>query len=247
MKKIFDWRQNFFFILAINFIAIALVPLLVRKPVFGLSENFIIFILTLILLITAYIVNGFYLKELRRLRIYQLNLEDRLQETFKYIGSVNLQMEEMKQSFSGFKKYPQNKKDIKTVFNYFAEKILSAINVDWVVLRIIDTNTKHSLRDERYSRGEKKTDFKKFDNSDLLKNNYQEDDFVIVRSDQDGFYLKTCCILPGSLKGSDQDFFVKSVVNQLEMLFIIFYSLEKNENNSRNLKLEKRTEKPIKK
>lgn len=236
MKKIFDWRKNFFFILAINFIAIALVPLFIRKSFFGFSQSFVIFLITFILLIAAYIVNALYLKELRRLRVYQLNLEDRLQETFKYIGSVNLQMEEMKQSFSGFKKYPQNKKDIKTTFNYFAEKILSAINVDWVIFKVIDTNTLYSLRDERYTRGDQIVDFKKFDNKDILKDKYQEENHTVIRSDQDGFYLKTCCIVPGSLDNSDQKFFVKSLVNQLEMLFIIFSSLEKNKNNAKELK-----------
>lgn len=235
MKKIFDWRKNFLFILAINFIAIALVPLLIRRPIFGLSQSLIIFLITLILLISAYVVNGFYLKELRRLRLYQLNLEERLQETFKYIGSVNLQMEEIKQSFSGFKKYPQNKKDIRIVFNYFAEKILSMINVDWIIIRIIDSNTLYSLRDERYSRGNKKIEFKKFDNKDLINEKYKEDACSIIRSDQAGFYLKTYCILPGILKDSDQEFFVKSVVNQLEMLYIIFSSLEKNKNNIKNI------------
>ena len=76
MKKIFDWRKNFFIILAINFIAIALVPLFIRRPIFGLSQSFVIFLITLILLIAAYIVNALYLKELRRLRVYQLNLEE---------------------------------------------------------------------------------------------------------------------------------------------------------------------------
>ncbi|NCB20826.1 MAG: hypothetical protein EOM88_02795 [Clostridia bacterium] len=236
MKKIFDWRKNFFIILAINFIAIALVPLFIRRPIFGLSQSFVIFLITLILLIAAYIVNALYLKELRRLRVYQLNLEDRLQETFKYIGSVNLQMEEMKQSFSGFKKYPQNKKDIKTAFNYFAEKILSAINVDWVIFRVIDTNTLYSLRDERYTRAKRKVEFERFENKDILKDNYKKEEHTIVYSDQVGFYLKTCCILPGSLDNNDQEFFVKSLVNQLEMLFIIFSSLEKNKNRNTELK-----------
>lgn len=233
MLKFFDWRKNFFIILAINFISIALVPLLIREPLFGIAENFVIFIIVVVLLSSAYIVSLLYLRELRRLRRYQLNLEERLQETFKYIGSVNLQMAEMKESFSGFKKYPESKKDIKTAFNYFAEKILSIINVDWVILRIIDTNTMHSLRDERYTRNNQKVDFSKFDNNEVLKEKYKQENIQIIRSNQSGFYLKTCAIIPGQLKNKDQEFFVQSMINQLEMLFVIFSSLDKNKNNKK--------------
>lgn len=233
MLKIFDWRKNFFIILAINFVSIALIPLLIRGPLFGIAENLVIFIIVVILLSSAYVVSLLYLRELRRLRRYQLNLEERLQETFKYIGSVNLQMAEMKESFSNFKKYPESKKDIKTAFNYFAEKILSIINVDWVILRIIDTNTMHSLRDERYTRNNQKVEFNKFDNAEIIKEKYKQDSVQIIRSNQSGFYLKTCAILPGQLKNKDQEFFVQSMINQLEMLFVIFSSLEKNKNNKK--------------
>lgn len=233
MLKIFDWRKNFFIILAINFVSIALVPLLIRGPLFGVDENLVIFIIVVTLLVSAYLVSLLYLRELRRLRRYQLNLEDRLQETFKYIGSVNLQMAEMKESFSNFKKYPENKKDIKTAFNFFAEKILSIINIDWVIIRIIDTNTMHSLRDERYTRNNQKIEFKKFDNAEICNEKHKDDDVSIVRSNQAGFYLKTCCVIPGQLKNKDQEFFIQSMINQLEMLFVIFSSLEKNKNNKK--------------
>lgn len=233
MLKIFDWRNNFFIILAVNFIFIAFVPFLIQESFFGLSQQFSVFILTAILLIIAYIVSLLYLREFRRLRRYQINLEDRLQETFKYIGSVNLQMEEMKESFSNFKKYPENKKDIKTVFAYFAEKILSILNIDWVVLRVIDTNTKHSLRDERFTRNNQKVEFKKFDNGEILKGSYKSNDFSVIQSDQEGFYMKTCCILPVKVKNADQEFFVRSMVSQLEMLFIVFSMLDKKKKNKK--------------
>ncbi|MDX9778804.1 MAG: hypothetical protein RBT30_01015 [Patescibacteria group bacterium] len=234
IRQFFSLKKNFFLILAFNFILIALLPLLIRNTIFGISENFSIFILSSLLLITAYLISLFYLHEIQRLKRYQLNLEDRLQETFKYIGSVNLQMEEMKASFSNFKKYPENKKDIKTVFNYFAEKIMTILNVDWLILRVIDINNAHSLRDERYSRNNKKVDFLKIDNKDIIAGKCSEEEVSIIQSEQSGFYMKSFCILPFKLKNKDQEFFVKSMVSQLEMLYIVFSILDKKKIKKNN-------------
>ena len=234
MLKILNWRKNFFLILGIIFIVIVIVPFYFEISIIGLSEKTFNLIFTILLLILAYCLSLLYLREFKRLRKYQVNLEERLQVTFKYIGSVNLQMEEMRQSFSNFKKYPESKKDIKTVFSYFSEKILGMVNADWVILRVIDTNSLKTLREEKFFRNNRKVDTNKFDNGDILKGKCKVDDCGIIKSDQEGFYIKTICILPINLKNSDQEFFIKSMINQLEMLFIVFSALDKKNNKNNN-------------
>lgn len=232
MLKIFNWRKNFFVILGVIFVLIIIIPFYFEISVLGLSEKTFNLLFTILLLVFAYFLSLLYLREFKRLRKYQVNLEERLQETFKYIGSVNLQIEEMRHSFSNFKKYPENKKDIKTVFSYFSEKILGMVNADWVILRVIDTNNLKTLREERFFRNNKKNNTNKFDNADILKGKCEVEDCSITKSDQEGFYIKTVCILPIDLKNSDQEFLIKSMINQLEMLFIVFSAFDKN--NKRN-------------
>jgi hypothetical protein len=234
MLKIFNWQKNFFLILGIIFILIVIIPFSFGVSILGLSEKTFNLIFTIFLLIFSYGLSFFYLREYKRLRDYQVNLEERLQDTFKYIGSVNLQMEEMKRSFSNFKKYPESKKDIKTVFSYFSEKILSMINAEWVILRIIDTDSLKTLREEKFFRNNKKTDINKFDNADILQGKCGDNECSIAKSDQEGFYIKTFCILPIDLKNSDQEFFIKSMINQLEMLFIVFSAIGKKNNKKKN-------------
>ena len=227
MQHIFKWRKLFFILLALDFILTAIIPLLIRRPIFGLNEEVCEIIALSLLLLLAYTVNFLYLREFGRLRRYQVNLEDRLQETFKYIGSVNLQMEEMRQAFANFKKYPENKKDIRTVFIYFSEKILGMVNVDWVILRIIDLKTGRTMRDDKFTRNHQYIVFGKFDNRVSLIDTCKLDGCTVVKSDQENLNIKACCILPIKLKNRDQEFFVRSMINQLEMLFIVFYSLSK--------------------
>lgn len=225
MQYVFRWRKIFFGLLAFNFILSAFIPFLVKSDFLGLPEESVEVFIIALLLILAYIVNFLYLREVSRLRRYQVNLEDRLQETFKYIGSVNLQMEEMRQAFANFKKYPESKKDIRTVFTYFSEKILSIVNADWVILRIIDLKTERTVREDKFSRNNQAVRYGKFDNQEILSGKCHFDQCAVVKSDQDNLNIKACCILPVKPVGRDQEFFVRSMVNQLEMLFIVFSSL----------------------
>lgn len=227
MQHIFKWRKLFFILLALDFVLTASVPLLIRRPIFGLAEEVCEIIALTLLLLLAYIVNFLYLREFGRLRRYQVNLEDRLQETFKYIGSVNLQMEEMRQAFANFKKYPENKKDIRTVFIYFSEKILGMVNVDWVILRIIDLKSGRTIREDKFTRNNQKVVLGKFDNREILNDKCKLDGYTVIKSDQENLNIKACCILPIKLNNRDQEFFVRSMINQLEMLFIVFSSLSK--------------------
>jgi len=225
MQYIFKWRKIFFSLLAFNFVLTAFIPVLIDSGFFGLSEERVEMIIIGILLVLAYLVNFLYLREVGRLRRYQVNLEDRLQETFKYIGSVNLQMEEMRQAFTNFKKYPESKKDIRTVFVYFSEKILSIVNADWVILRIIDIKTGRTIREDKFTRNNQFIKCGKFDNQEILLGKCNLDQCTIIKSDQENLNIKACCVLPIKLAGRDQEFFIRSMINQLEMLFIVFSSL----------------------
>lgn len=239
MRQIFKWRKIFFGLLAVDFILIASIPWLIRGPLWLATEETIEVMVLACLLSLAYVVNFLYLREFGRLRRYQVNLEDRLQDTFKYIGSVNLQMEEMRQAFANFKKYPENKKDIRTVFVYFSEKILGMVNADWIILRIIDIKTGRTLREDKFTRNNQAITFGKFDNRDILEGKCKLDQCTIVKSDQENLNIKACCILSAHLNNKDQEFFVRSMINQLEMLFIVFSSLNKEQKiRPKNIKSE---------
>ncbi|MGE5425533.1 MAG: hypothetical protein ACM3PZ_00380 [Bacillota bacterium] len=228
MKKIHSQRVIFFSLLSLIFFATALVPFMYRGGFIGLSEEPAEAITIAILMTAAFAVNSLCLKEYWRLHRYQVNLEDRLQDTFKYIGSVNLQMEEMRQAFSNIKKYPENKKDIRAVFSYFGEKILGMINADWVIIRVVDMMTQRTIREDRYARNKQTVDCGKIENSELLSGRCKDERYTIIKTEQDNISFKTFCVIPTKLANRDQEFFIRSIINQLEMLYLVFSSLNKN-------------------
>jgi len=228
MKKVFKLKEILLVFSILSFALAAMIPLIVRRPIFSVAEEPFESIVLFALLIFAYAANLLYLREVGRLRRYQVNLEDRLQETFKYIGSVNLQMEEMRQAFANFKKYPESKKDILTVFVYFSEKILGMVNADWVILRIINVKNARTIREDKFVRNNEGKSVLKIENREILAGKKRLNDCSVIHSDQENLNIKACCILPAKLNNKDQEFFIRSMINQLEMLYIVFSSLNSN-------------------
>jgi hypothetical protein len=217
-------KGGILFLIVINVVLIILAPFFNIK-FWSLSEDIseAIFVSSLFLLMA--LLFGFYSREVDKYKKQQEELEERLRETFKYIGSINLQLEEMKKVFRSVNKYPESKKDIQALFVHTAERILGIINVDWVTLKIVDVETGNSLHEYFISRGRKKIDKVKIDNKELLNGGCSFGSCSIVKSNQENFNIKAFCILPTVEKNDNQEFLINSIVNQLEMLFIIFNSL----------------------
>jgi hypothetical protein len=150
-------------------------------------------------------------------------LEHRLTNAFKYIGSVNIQIEEIKSTLSDIKKYPENKKDFKYIFQYLSEKVLSIIDADWVLIRIIEISTYKTLREHCATRGRAVLLKYQISNKEIMSDKLPKD-FSLVNSTAKNFTISTCCVIPKPKLTEEQTVMTKAVINQLEMLFLIFAS-----------------------
>jgi hypothetical protein len=163
------------------------------------------------------------LDEIDRLKQDKGTLEKRLTEAFHYIGTVNIQIEEIRSAFSDIPKFPENKRDFRYILQFLAEKVLCMVNAGWVFFRIVDTQNLDTLSEYSESR---ENDFllnHKISTKDLVSNE-QFEGLAVVQSGQGNFNIKTFCIIPKESLSRDQEVFIKALVNQLEMLFIIFTS-----------------------
>lgn len=190
------------------------------------QENFLKTGIILGLMIFVYLTHFFYFQQTKKSKKYQGNLEERLLDSFKYIGTVNLQLEELRKNLFSFKKYPSNRKEFSKLMLNLSEKILSIVNIDWVIVKIIDIKTKKTLHYVSLIRGGKELKLDKFDNNELLseKNNQN---FAVIKSSQENLKIKAICVLPGKIKNQDESFFLSHIINQLELLFLAFLFLKK--------------------
>ena len=162
-------------------------------------------------------------------------MEERLMSAFKHIGSVNVQIDEVRSAFSEIKKYPENKKDFKYILQFLVNKVLCMTDSDWVLFRIIDAANTSTLGEYYEARGDTASLKYKFSNKKLLVNDSIHG-CTIVKSTQENFTIKTCCIFQASLINRDQEILIKAIVNQLEMLFLIFSSnYYKNTSNGKKI------------
>lgn len=224
------FRKLLLVVVFLSSIFVLLTPWLVKDEVLGLKEEFWETIIILFFLTLIYAAAFLYFKEFRRLLIYQENLEERLKETFKYIGSVNLQIDEIKKTFSNFKKYPENRKEIEEVFNYFSQKILSLVNADWVVLKVINIENNQTLKTTKFVRGKKDFLVPEIKNDDILAGECYLHNCSIIKSEQENLKIKASCILPIKIKNNEEKFFIQSLINQLEMMFLVYSSYFYNKN-----------------
>jgi len=161
--------------------------------------------------------------ELERLKQDKGALERRLNEAFHYIGTVNIQIEEIRSVFSDIRKFPESKRDFHSILQFLAEKALCMVNTEWVLFRIVDTQNLDTLSEYSESRGNTVLVSHKISNKHLVSNEKLEG-LAVVQSGQGNFHIKTFCIIPKKKLSRDQEVFTKALVNQLEMLFIIFAS-----------------------
>ena len=182
------------------------------------------------LLIIGYVFSVMYKKELNKcireideLTTGKSNLEAKLTEAFGYIGEVNVQVQEIKTLFSTLRKYPESKNDFKNILSFFGERVLGIVNVDWVMFRIIDPDNFRTLREHWEARGSAIALNHSVSNKAIV-NNTAIDGCSVVGSRYENLSIKVFCILPIKKLATNQRILVEAIVNDLEMLFVIFTS-----------------------
>jgi hypothetical protein len=223
-------ERTYLWILVAILLLIVFTPFIIRSG-FSLVQEEIAEVVAIALLFTVgYVVLLAYRKEVKdnrnnltRLKQDKGLLESRLSEAFRYIGTLNIQIEEIKSAFSEIQKFPENKKDFQNILQFLAERTLSMVNAEWVILRIIGTEDLDTLSESSETRGNDLLLKHKISNRALASNGKFEG-LTVVGSAQENFRIKTFCILPKEKLSNEGKIFIRAIVNQLEMLFVIFTS-----------------------
>jgi hypothetical protein len=240
-------ERAYFAILVIIFLLIVFTPYIIRSGFTLLDEEIAEVAAIALFFAVGYGILLLYRKEvaknrneLDRLKQDKGTLERRLTEAFHYIGTVNIQIEEIRSVFLHIRKFPENKKDFRSILQFLAEKALCMVNSEWVLFRIIDTQNLDTLREYSESRGNAVPLNHKISNKHLVSKEKFKG-FTVLGSEQENFHITTFCIIPKERLSRDQKVFIKAVVNQLEMLFIIFTSTYYKNSYMMNSSLSART------
>jgi len=216
--------------LLVLFLLIVFTPYLIKSGVPPFEEELLEVASLTVLFIVGYVLVLLHRKEVaKNLRDLNRSKQDKdslgqqLDDAFKYIGAVNIQVREIKAVFSSINKFPETKKDFRHILQFLTDKILSMVNAEWVLIRIINTQNLETLREYSQARGKAVILKHRIGNKELVSSAKPEE-LTIVTSGQENFHIKTLCIMPKAIISQDQRAFLEAVANQLEMLFVIFTS-----------------------
>lgn len=239
-RNIFILRNLYIFLFIVIIATIVFTPWLIGRGVSIIDEETLEVITIGMLFVVSYIIYVLYKNEIERnqaelinLKEHRLTLEERLDEAFKHIGQVNVQIQEIRSIFEEFKKYPESENDFKNILIYFAERILGMINTDWVSFRIVNLADFKTLKEYNCCRGESKLLKTKIQNSDLA-DQVDLPNYTILSSSQENLRVKAYCILPKKEINEEAEILVKAIISQLEMIFLIYSSVFLKNNDGVN-------------
>ena len=221
--------------LALLFALMVLTPYLIRSGLWLkgrviVGEEIVEGVLIALLLLVGYLTSTVYKKELhkyvqelREAATRKVDLENKLSDAFGYIGTVNVQLLEIKSAFSALQKYPESKKDYRSVLIFLARKALGIANVDWVMFRIINPESLRTIQEYSETRGGVLLLRHNISNRALVSSETIAD-CSVVSSEQENLTIRTFCILPTEKLTDNQIILLRTIVSEAEMLFIIFSS-----------------------
>lgn len=160
------------------------------------------------------------IKMIQDLKQNNRELEDQLDDSVKYIGKVNLQFREIKSILSSIKDFPTNKREFKKILKTFCEKTLGVVEADWVMFRIIETKKTKTLTESIETRSKAVLLKHEVSNKMLVEGNKIEG-FSVVGTEQNSTPIKAFCIVPKKALSDNQRTIIKTILSQMEMLFLI--------------------------
>lgn len=161
------------------------------------------------------------IKRIRALKENNGQLEANLLDAVKHIGSVNIRMDAISSALN-IKNYPKSKEEFKTALALFAEKIITIANTDWVMIRLVNTTNNQTIKEHVSQRGNTENKTPNIKNEMLICK--KTDGCINISSDQETLTVKVFCLMPKIDLSKEQEELVKTMANQLEMLFIIYSS-----------------------
>ncbi len=215
--KIETIRRIYLFILVILFVLIVMAPYLIKEGISIFSEEILEIITLTILLVIGILIHTFYQRELDK-------RQKKLDEAITYIGSINVQIGQIRTIFDDIPKYPENKNDLKDIFKNLANRVLGIINADWVLFRIIEISSGRTLSEYSQARGKAVLMKYEISNQGLIAGK-DFDDYTVIESDQKNLDIKVYCVVPIKQLSGDQEVLIKAIINDLEMFYLIFSSV----------------------
>ena len=151
-------------------------------------------------------------------------VEDRLIDSEQYVGVLNVQLQEIKSIFNSIDKYPETKDDLKKAFAFFGERVIGIVNSNWVLFRIIDSNTQRTIFEHFSTKKGYSNGYPHVSNK-MVIDRQPISQFEYVISNTKNLNIQVFCIIPIERINNDQRVFIQAIINEVTKLFVILNSV----------------------
>jgi hypothetical protein len=185
-----------------------------------------------VLIFKLYKREGFKHEELiKQINNNKKTAEEKLLDSLKYIGKVNVQIEEIKSIFNTMNTYPETKNDFKKAFRFLSERVLGIVNTNWALLRIINSNTRRTICECFETRQGYSCHYPHVSNKTIIEKQTISS-YTTIISNSNKLNILVCCTMPIDKINNDQSVFIQAIINEITMLFIILNSTYYNNRNN---------------
>lgn len=222
-------------ILLLLLVCVSLMPLIIRHG-FAATRTFIIEEETLetLLIVMLFAISYLLLRGLlSTLRSYRhaadqaarenTTLVARLADAFKYIGTVNVEIQEIQSVLCGTGCYPQSRREFRRCLDGLATKAMAITGSPWIVIRVIDHRLCRTVKECRAERRKGTLPAVTMGNRDLLEGRRIEG-FAAIALPPDNLDLLTVCILPNRSFADAERLLLMAILNQFKILLLLHRS-----------------------
>jgi len=146
--------------------------------------------------------------------------DEKLFDSLRYIGKVNVQIEEIKSMFNTTNAYPETKNDFKKSARMLSERILGIVNTNWALCRIINIDTHRTIYECFETRQGFSCRYPHVSNKMIVEKQLVSP-FTTVILNPLNLNVLICCVMPVESINTDQHVFIQAIMNEITKLFII--------------------------
>jgi hypothetical protein len=241
VKKLKRLSVLYLSVLILLVVCITATPVVIRHGI-SIARRFIIeeatlesCLIAILLLVSYFIVMGFrntlkaYGRLVNRASNDKSKLVSRLAEAFNYIGTVNVEIQQIHFALCGVEHYPQTKKEFRQLLDDLAVKAMAVAGTPWLVVRIISRSAGKTIKEVSVKRPNAELPSTTIGNRAILEHLTAEG-LEIIGTRQKNLDLHTVCIFPRFSAAQEQIVLITAIVNQIEL----FHLLDQNRIDSSN-------------
>ena len=223
----------YLFILLLLLLCVSTTPLLIRHGV-EFNDRFMIEeeVLETAMIIALFVISFMILIHIKNRilacqeeadeALYQKSrLVSQLADAFRYIGKVNVEIQEIETALCDITFYPQTRNELRRLIDRYALKAMAIAGAPWSLARIIDRHSIQTVYEHAVRYPGLDLPSIAMGNRAIL-DGVQLDGLLVVRPSQQHPDLLSVIIIPVANLSKEENVMLTAILNQIEMLFIIY-------------------------